>query len=870
MKKHIFLSFALIALFFSCTRQELEDDPILSVSDYPVFYASFESSDEPATRTYADPLHRIRWHEGDRVSIFNGNTTNLEYMFEGETGDSTGVFRIVGEGNRSSVRTRSTSYKYAVYPYDEACALSEDGTLTVTFPAEQSYADNSFGPWDNTMISISEDDTLFFRNAGGYLILKLYGDTTQVTSITLKGNKDEPICGKGYVTVSPDGIPSTRMSEEGSPKLTLLCEEPVPLNASAQKYKEFWFVVPPVTFTEGFTIVIEDSEGRRMTKSTDREVTVKRNERFRMTPLNVPALPATQFVKFEDPNFKAYCVANFDTNWDGGIDLEEALEVTYIYLPKTPIVSSLVGVEFFANLARLFCQSQQLSDLDVSRNLNLLLLYCEKNQLTSLDVSHNSSLQYLICSGNQLTDLDVSHNPHLKQLQCANNQLTHLDVSNNPLLQWFICSGNPLLDLDVSHNPELTQLWCSNNQLTTLDLNQNNKLQDLDCGNNQLVNLDVSRMTDLNQLNCSYNQLTSLDVSHISDLGCSHNQLTSLDLGRHTACRFLNCSDNPLTALDISGSICLFDLNCDHTLLTSLDFRNCTVVNFSGRKEKGNDSELTIYIRWPFYEDYYDCYYYHRVYQGVDEVMLSDTDFPEDMEAIDLGLSVNWCNCNLRATCPEQDGAFYAWGEVVPLGDFDPYNENIPINGRYGYRYKNSCCWDTYKWCDWGSEGPDGRPLVTKYCYDPLYGLDGFTDDSLTLEEEDDVAAAAMGDGWRIPTAEEWDELRRNCMWESVEINGTPGVRATSVIPGYTDRSIFFPLVGCIDHDLIRLEWGSNYYWSSSMKAPSSYPEDPDLNPGLAMAFIIDPEYIGFSPIERYFGCSIRPVKAKENQEEEY
>jgi len=66
------------------------------------------------------------------------------------------------------------------------------------------------------------------------------------------------------------------------------------------------------------------------------------------------------------------------------------------------------------------------------------------NQLTNLDVSKNIELISLSCSNNQLTGIDVSKNIVLKELFCDNNQLTNLDVSNNIALKWLDCSNNQL------------------------------------------------------------------------------------------------------------------------------------------------------------------------------------------------------------------------------------------------------------------------------------------------------------------------------------------------------------------------------------------------------------------------------------------
>jgi Leucine-rich repeat (LRR) protein len=144
----------------------------------------------------------------------------------------------------------------------------------------------------------------------------------------------------------------------------------------------------------------------------------------------------------------------------------------------------------------------------------LTRLYCENNQLTELDVSNNTALQLLYCYFNQLTELDVSNNTALRDLYCYVNQLTELDVSNNTALEWLSCYNNQLTELDVSNNTVLQELVCYFNQLTELDVSNNTALQLLHCYNNQLTELDVSNNTVLQELSCSYNQLTELDVSN--------------------------------------------------------------------------------------------------------------------------------------------------------------------------------------------------------------------------------------------------------------------------------------------------------------------------------------------------------------------
>jgi len=113
-------------------------------------------------------------------------------------------------------------------------------------------------------------------------------------------------------------------------------------------------------------------------------------------------------------------------------------------------VKNLTGIQDFESLNKLYCEENQLTSLDVSKNTSLLLLVCSSNQLTSLDVSKNTSLLLLVCFNNQLTSLDVSYNTELRSLYCYNNQLTNLDVSNNLFLSTLVCSNNQITCIKVN------------------------------------------------------------------------------------------------------------------------------------------------------------------------------------------------------------------------------------------------------------------------------------------------------------------------------------------------------------------------------------------------------------------------------------
>ena len=201
-----------------------------------------------------------------------------------------------------------------------------------------------------------------------------------------------------------------------------------------------------------------------------------------------------------DETFREY-LKKFDTNGDNTLTPAERYAVTEIDVGKKNI-SSLVGIQFFPNLEKLYCYDNQLTELDVSKNTALVYLDCYGNKLTSLDVSKNTNLIRLSCFENQLTELDVRQNAALEYLYCYENQLTELDVRQNAKLVNLYCNQNQLTELDVRKNTQLQKLYCYSNQLTELDVSRNNKIFVLEANNNYLTSLNVDN-TSINLDNSS-------------------------------------------------------------------------------------------------------------------------------------------------------------------------------------------------------------------------------------------------------------------------------------------------------------------------------------------------------------------------------
>lgn len=253
----------------------MADDVENQVVSKKLFHATI---DDESTRTFVDEKIRLRWTEGDLISLFEGTTRNKKYKFLGETGDNAGDFEDITTGFGSG---NDIDRYYAIYPYSSTTKLHEDGYITYTFPAEQNYAENSFGLGANPMVAVTgglDDFDLCFRNAAGYLRLYLYGDDVAVKSIKIEGNNSEPLAGKAYITPEFGGFPTTEMDETATTSVTLNCGEGVKIGSTAEASTPFWVVLPPTIFTDGFTLSITNSNDEVFTKSFSSKISIERNK----------------------------------------------------------------------------------------------------------------------------------------------------------------------------------------------------------------------------------------------------------------------------------------------------------------------------------------------------------------------------------------------------------------------------------------------------------------------------------------------------------------------------------------------------------------------------------------------------------------
>lgn len=320
--KRLLMAISALAILGACSKFEEIDAPLHeeevvadSKSLPEVLHASVSDEDrqgnEPGTRTYVQDDKYILWHNGDAISYFAENVHNAKYQFDGEDGTASAEFSKVAETGKSGSIVRHT---HAVYPYyADAKYTNTEGeeTITVKYPEIQHYAPDSFGKGANVMYAVGTteneaEQNLYFRNACGYLVIKLYGNNTTVRKISLSSLSGEAkIAGVATICASNDAEPEITMEENGVSTVILDCEEGgVELASTSADATEFWFALPPVTFEDGIKIVVTDIDGAKYVKKTTKSVSVERNSIQPMAALRfedlVPAPNQIWYTRSDD------------------------------------------------------------------------------------------------------------------------------------------------------------------------------------------------------------------------------------------------------------------------------------------------------------------------------------------------------------------------------------------------------------------------------------------------------------------------------------------------------------------------------------------------------------------------------------------
>ena len=189
-------------------------------------------------------------------------------------------------------------------------------------------------------------------------------------------------------------------------------------------------------------------------------------------------------------------------------------------------------------------------------------------------------------------------------------------------------------------------------------------------------------------------------------------------------------------------------------------------------------------------------------------------------EYVDLGLpsGILWAKCNIGADTETDAGLYFQWGDTRGYTA-----DQVGVD----------------KIFDWAHYKFGTRDNLTKY-----NSTDGLT----TLQLADDAAYANMGEDWKVPTKEEYQELIDNTTREWVKDYQGTGVNGR-LFTGTNGHTLFLPAVGAASGNVVYGISLYGLYWSANC----------DENAGTNFGISKDTIYINNNP--RCSGYTIRGIK---------
>ena len=266
-------------------------------------------------------------------------------------------------------------------------------------------------------------------------------------------------------------------------------------------------------------------------------------------------------------------------------------------------------------------------------------------------------------------------------------------------------------------------------------------------------------------------------------------------------------------------------------------------------------------------------------------------------EEVDLGLSVKWANKNIGAQTVEDYGTYFSWGNT----------DGYTVSGTKFLTVDEACQFFSSLIGETITTKEELENMLSQsgLIVDNLGIVDGYSFDENTynstsgakftgdvLDSTHDAATSIMGDTWRMPTIEEYQELVNavkssdgtkgtlTCQYEYIDLNGEQqshvvyndsnngyfsvlslyvnGTAIFKTILGIrftnddTGASVYFPACGEINGSILGGIGDNGWYWCSSISSTID-----------AKQFILNPNGIyALYGARRYYGLCVRGVHA--------
>ena len=265
--KKIYYGALAIMLMAGCTNDDLSVQPE-SVKSISRINAVIEES--PDTRVHFENELKVVWDDGDDIAVMT-DMEDQARLFTYESGETTGVF--VGRSMKMDKELYGFFPGYNLYPtYNVAEKIANVRTYGLYYHKGE-FAGSV------PMAGKSQTDNITFKQVVGIVKISLKG-TSYITKLTFSSNAGEKLSGSGYVDLKADDPKLVIDQEDSENNSAIYMESWEESKLNKDVATDFYFQVPPMTLSKGFTLVIEgydeDDNWFRVEKKSSTPLTIKR------------------------------------------------------------------------------------------------------------------------------------------------------------------------------------------------------------------------------------------------------------------------------------------------------------------------------------------------------------------------------------------------------------------------------------------------------------------------------------------------------------------------------------------------------------------------------------------------------------------
>ena len=782
----------------SCTKEPTGVKESNLITEQEVILEATIASSDPDTKTVRQSNGAVFWSPKDSISLFYGSGDNGGNKFTAvctepsAVSNFTGTIGVITGGGEI---TMDQIYFWGVYPYSNTTSCS-GGSIYYDLPSRQVSAAGSFSNGQFPTMGRSHELQISFYNICGGIRFTVANEN--IMSVTFRNIDGGSIAGRLCVTPDSNGLPVVSSISNGSDTIEVTPEDG---NAFIPGV-DYYVVIPPVTMSSSLEVTYKTLT-TKATKTFASSITITRSvfsgltaQDNGLTFVDNGADRQEENIVFADPAAKFACVAKFDTDGDGEVTIKEAEAATSFdgLFTDWKGVKSFDEISYFKNvhsISGLFNGCTKLVSITIPENITDLGTYAFNGcaSLTSVELPSGitSIGNYTFSDCEKLISIGIP------------SKVTLIGDS-----AFSGCSSLTKIGLPSSITSLGNYAFLNCSKLVAI--NMPSKVTSIGFqtfyGCSSLTQIVIPEgITSLpNYCFSGCSSLVSIDIpSSVTSIGSyAFSGVSMWKLELPSSIKYL-------------GSYCFGNITC--VVLPSTSPVSIQSNAFSKVKAIYVPSNLIeMYKAMTYWTKYSNNLYSLNLYK--DKMDFISSSVLCTSGAVDMGNSVRWAAYNVGASKPEEFGDYYAWGETETKSDYSEYTYFDSING-------NSRDFTKYY------NGEGGKTV---------------------LDPDDDVAHVQWGGKWRMPTYDDFTELRENCIWEWTTYEGINGY----MVYGFKGNRIFLPAAGIrIGTDLA--DAGSDgYYWSSSLYSEYSY--------RAWFVFFFSGQARWDTYYYRHVGLSVRPV----------